>query len=62
MARKFYDFGDPANGRVVDQHSFTAIRPAQYATGTVIALYPNDPRVLGIALGNGDTRTIRVSA
>lgn len=56
-----YEFGDPAQGRIVDPNSFDLIRPARYAVGTVNAIYPNDPRVVGIDRGNGETCTIRVA-
>lgn len=61
MAAKHLDFGDRASGRVVDDQEFRATRPARYATGEVIQIFPHAPNVVGIRYSNGETATIRVT-
>lgn len=62
MPRKYFDLGDRAHGRVVDDQDFRAIKPARYAAGVVTTLYPQAPAIVGITYSNGETVTIRVSA
>lgn len=61
MPRKHFDFGDRVTGRVVDPQDFRATRPARYATGEVIQIFPHAPNVVGIRYSNGETCTIKVT-
>lgn len=60
--RKYFDFGDHAQGRIVDPIDFTAIRGARIVTGIVTTIYPEAPRVVGIMTTDGEPYTIRVRA
>lgn len=58
---KHLDFGDTASGRICDPNDFSPIRGAKTATGTVVQIFPLEPRVVGIYLGDGEIITIRVT-
>lgn len=60
MSATLLDFGDRATGDAIDQARWNdsdrirRLRPRQLVTGTVVAIYPRAPRVVGIIRPNGE--------
>lgn len=67
MSGRLLDFGDPAQGRVLDAKAWeheSRIRrayPERVAYGHVVCIYSLEPRVVGIRTNAGEELTIRVN-
>lgn len=62
MAQITKDFGDRAQGRVVDDNDFRLTRPARLVAGTVTGVFPQSPRHVTVTTDKGERLSIRVQA